>query len=95
MATISWTRRSYEATVLLIPLDPAARTWIDTREAVALLDTPLVVGPANNQLADDSVSLPPDLPVASPDESLTVALERLRRSHLDGWLRCQLRSVAR
>ncbi|MDT7654597.1 MAG: hypothetical protein QOI36_6003 [Pseudonocardiales bacterium] len=36
MATISWTRRSYEATVLLIPLDPAARTWIDTREAVAL-----------------------------------------------------------
>jgi Zn-dependent protease len=26
----------------------------------------------------------PDLPVASPEESLTVALERLRRSHLDG-----------
>ena len=25
-----------------------------------------------------------DLPVASPDESLTVALDRLRRSHLDG-----------
>jgi Zn-dependent protease/predicted transcriptional regulator len=26
----------------------------------------------------------PDLPVTSPDESLTVALDRLRRSHLDG-----------
>jgi len=26
----------------------------------------------------------PDLPVTSPEESLTVALERLRRSHLDG-----------
>ena len=36
MAPISWTRRSYEATVLLIPLDPAARTWIDTRDPAAL-----------------------------------------------------------
>lgn len=29
MAEISWTRRSYEATVLLIPLDGAARAWLD------------------------------------------------------------------
>lgn len=36
MATISWTRRSYEATVLLIPLDAEARTWIDTQGATAL-----------------------------------------------------------
>jgi Zn-dependent protease len=33
---------------------------------------------------EDVMIVPPDLPVASPDESLTVALERLRRSHLDG-----------
>jgi hypothetical protein len=36
VATISWTRRSYEATVLLIPLDAEARTWIDTQGATAL-----------------------------------------------------------
>ncbi|WP_433291579.1 hypothetical protein ACQPZQ_02460 [Pseudonocardia sp. CA-142604] len=36
MATISWTRRSYEATVLLIPLDAEARTWIDIQGATAL-----------------------------------------------------------
>lgn len=28
MAEISWTRRSYEAAVLLIPLDPHARAWL-------------------------------------------------------------------
>ena len=33
---------------------------------------------------EDVMVGPPDLPVASPDESLTVALDRLRRSHLDG-----------
>jgi len=27
MAPISWTRRSYEATVLLVPLDASARDW--------------------------------------------------------------------
>lgn len=31
MAEISWTRRSYEATVLLLPLDRAARAWLDAR----------------------------------------------------------------
>lgn len=31
MAEISWTRRSYEATVLLIPLDRDARAWLGTR----------------------------------------------------------------
>lgn len=29
MAEKSWTRRSYEATVLLVPLDGAARAWLD------------------------------------------------------------------
>lgn len=31
MTGISWTRRSYEAAVLLIPLDPGARAWSLTR----------------------------------------------------------------
>jgi hypothetical protein len=31
MAESSWTRRSYEAAVLLIPLDPQARSWLATR----------------------------------------------------------------
>jgi len=31
MAEISWTRRSYEATVLLIPLDRGARAWLGGR----------------------------------------------------------------
>jgi Zn-dependent protease len=38
---------------------------------------------ASTRTEDVMVGLP-DLPVTSPDESLTVALERLRRSHLDG-----------
>jgi Zn-dependent protease/predicted transcriptional regulator len=33
---------------------------------------------------EDVMVGPPDLPTTSPDESLTVALERLRTSHLDG-----------
>jgi Zn-dependent protease len=33
---------------------------------------------------EDVMVAPPDMPVASPEESLTVALDRLRRSHLDG-----------
>jgi hypothetical protein len=33
MAVISWPRRSYEAGVLLIPLDPDARVWLDARGA--------------------------------------------------------------
>ena len=33
---------------------------------------------------EDVMVGPPDLPTTSPDESLTVALDRLRRSHLDG-----------
>lgn len=35
MAEISWTRRSYEATVLLIPLDGAARAWLDSAGGAA------------------------------------------------------------
>jgi hypothetical protein len=31
VAGISWTRRSYEATVVVIPLDPDARAWLDAR----------------------------------------------------------------
>lgn len=31
MAEKSWTRRSYEATVLLVPLDDAARAWLDAQ----------------------------------------------------------------
>jgi Zn-dependent protease len=38
---------------------------------------------ASTRTEDVMVGLP-DLPVASPEESLTVALDRLRRSHLDG-----------
>ena len=33
---------------------------------------------------EDVMVGPPDLPTTTPDESLTVALDRLRRSHLDG-----------
>ncbi|MDT7708946.1 MAG: hypothetical protein QOG20_4553 [Pseudonocardiales bacterium] len=33
MASISWTRRSYEAAVLLLPLDPAARVWLMGQDA--------------------------------------------------------------
>jgi Zn-dependent protease len=33
---------------------------------------------------EDVMVGPPNLPIASPEESLTVALDRLRRSHLDG-----------
>jgi hypothetical protein len=36
MAEISWTRRSYEATVLLIPLDPGARAWLGARSQADL-----------------------------------------------------------
>lgn len=36
MAEISWTRRSYEAGVLLIPLDPDARAWAAARTDGAL-----------------------------------------------------------
>lgn len=36
MAEISWTRRSYEATVLLIPLDSAARSWLGARSGADL-----------------------------------------------------------
>ena len=32
MAGISWPRRSYEATVLLVPLDPDVRTWLGARD---------------------------------------------------------------
>ena len=38
---------------------------------------------ASTRTEDVMVGLP-DLPTATPDESLTVALDRLRRSHLDG-----------
>jgi Zn-dependent protease len=38
---------------------------------------------ASTRTEDVMIGLP-DLPTASPDESLTVALDRLRRSHLDG-----------
>lgn len=36
MASISWTRRSYEAAVLLIPVDGAARSWLAGRAASEL-----------------------------------------------------------
>jgi hypothetical protein len=36
MATISWSRRSYEAAVLLVPLDPDARAALQAQEPGAL-----------------------------------------------------------
>lgn len=36
MAPISWDRRSYEATVLLVPLDPTARGWLLRQDPAAL-----------------------------------------------------------
>lgn len=36
MVSISWTRRSYEAAVLLVPLDPRARTWLADQEGSEL-----------------------------------------------------------
>jgi hypothetical protein len=60
MASISWTRRSYEAAVLLVPLDPTARTWLTGRGAdelagIDVADVALATSAASSRsaVADD------------------------------------------
>ncbi|MDQ0383033.1 hypothetical protein [Amycolatopsis thermophila] len=58
MAQISWTRRSYEARVLLIPLDPGARAWVGARagralEGITIADDGLL--PAQQRFAPEPV----------------------------------------
>lgn len=60
MAATSWTRRSYEAAILLVPLDPQARAALNGQPAAAL----------------DGITVAPPERAGSPDGRLDQAARR-------------------
>ncbi|MET7991740.1 hypothetical protein ABZU76_12595 [Amycolatopsis sp. NPDC005232] len=73
MAEPSWPRRSYEAGVLLIPLDAAARAWADARAGTGLAGITV----ADELLLDSQQRFEPEpLPATGEGRAVSSPVER-------------------